>query len=55
MAATIPKMQMAQVIEKAGSRLQYKEVPVQTPGPDEVLVNVKVEKPSASNIWSDPG
>lgn len=41
MAPEIPKEQWAQVIEKTGGPLQYKKIPVQTPGPDEVLVNVK--------------
>jgi hypothetical protein len=55
--ATIPDKQWAQVIEKTGERrlsllpgeyhtdentaLQYKEIPVPKPGPDEVLVNIK--------------
>jgi len=38
---SIPKTQMAQVIEKTGGPVQYKEIPVQEPGPDEVLVNIK--------------
>lgn len=36
----IPSEQWAQVIEKTGS-VAYKKIPVQKPGPDEVLVNVK--------------
>jgi len=37
----IPKEQMACVIEKTGGPVQYKKIPVQKPGPDEVLINVK--------------
>ncbi|KAH8907020.1 GroES-like protein [Coniochaeta sp. PMI_546] len=36
----IPSEQWAQVVEKTGS-LVYKRIPVQKPGPDEVLINVK--------------
>ncbi|KAF7846067.1 hypothetical protein BT93_L5329 [Corymbia citriodora subsp. variegata] len=39
--AEIPKMQWAQVIEKTGGPVEYKQIPVQQPGPDEVLVNIK--------------
>jgi propanol-preferring alcohol dehydrogenase len=38
---SIPATQMAMVIEKTGGPVQYKEIPVQKPGPDEVLVNIK--------------
>ncbi|USW57271.1 Putative alcohol dehydrogenase, zinc-type, GroES-like superfamily, NAD(P)-binding domain superfamily [Septoria linicola] len=41
MAAQIPEMQWAQVIEKTGGPVEYKQIPVQKPGPDEILVNVK--------------
>lgn len=41
MAPEIPKEQWAQVMEKTGGPLEYKKIPVQQPGPDEVLVNVK--------------
>jgi propanol-preferring alcohol dehydrogenase len=37
----IPKEQWAQVIEKTGGPVEYKKIPVQKPGPDEVLVNIK--------------
>lgn len=37
----IPEKQWAQVIEKTGGPLEYKQIPVPKPGPDEVLVNVK--------------
>lgn len=37
----IPKEQWAQVIEKTGGPVEYKKIPVQEPGPDEVLVNIK--------------
>lgn len=41
MAPSIPEKQWAQVIEKTGGPVEYKEIPVQKPGPDEVLVNVR--------------
>merc|ERR1712072_1025007 len=41
MSPTIPEKQWAQVIEKTGGPVEYKEIPVQKPGPDEVLVNIK--------------
>jgi hypothetical protein len=41
MSPTIPKKQWAQVIEKTGGPVEYKEIDVQQPGPDEVLVNIK--------------
>lgn len=41
MAREIPKKQWAQVIEKTGGPIEYKEIDVATPGPDEVLVNIK--------------
>jgi propanol-preferring alcohol dehydrogenase len=41
MAPSIPEKQMAMVIEKTGGPVEYKEIPVQKPGPDEVLVNIK--------------
>ncbi|KAI9850304.1 MAG: alcohol dehydrogenase [Thelocarpon superellum] len=34
-------MQWAQVFEKSGGPVEYKKIPVPTPGADEVLVNVK--------------
>ncbi|KAL1879992.1 hypothetical protein VTK73DRAFT_6382 [Phialemonium thermophilum] len=37
----IPTEQWAQVVEKTGGPVTYKKIPVQKPGPDEVLVNVK--------------
>jgi len=40
-ATEIPNEQWAQVIEKTGGPVEYKKIPVQKPGPDEVLVNVK--------------
>ncbi|KAF2083719.1 GroES-like protein [Saccharata proteae CBS 121410] len=40
-APQIPKRQMAQVIEKTGGPVQFKEIDVQKPAPDEVLVNIK--------------
>jgi len=41
MAPNIPKKQWAQVIEKSGGPVEYKEIDVGTPGPNEVLVNIK--------------
>jgi len=41
MAPEIPTEQWAQVIEKTGGPVEYKKIPVQKPGPDEVLVNIK--------------
>ncbi|KAK5158160.1 alcohol dehydrogenase [Oleoguttula sp. CCFEE 6159] len=41
MAQNVPKKQMAQVIEKTGGPVEFKEIDVQQPGPDEVLVNIK--------------
>ena len=41
MAPNIPKEQWAQVIEKVGGPVEYKKIPVATPGPTEVLVNIK--------------
>jgi propanol-preferring alcohol dehydrogenase len=38
---SIPDEQWAQVIEKTGGPVDYKRIPVQKPGPDEVLVNIK--------------
>ncbi|KAL2192423.1 chaperonin 10-like protein [Corynascus similis CBS 632.67] len=37
----IPSEQWAQVVEKSGGPVSYKKIPVQKPGPDEVLINVK--------------
>ena len=41
MASEVPKKQMAMVIEKTGGPVEYKEIDVQKPGPDEVLINIK--------------
>lgn len=38
---SVPTQQWAQVIEKTGGPVIYKQIPVQKPGPDEVLVNIK--------------
>jgi propanol-preferring alcohol dehydrogenase len=38
---TVPKTQKAMICEQAGKPPVYKDIPVPTPGPDEVLVNVK--------------
>jgi len=38
---TIPDKQWAQVIDKTGGPITYKEIPVRKPGPDEILVNIK--------------
>lgn len=37
----VPKEQWAQVIEKTGGPVNYKKIPVPTPGSDEVLINIK--------------
>ncbi|KAG7434079.1 Alcohol dehydrogenase 1 [Fusarium oxysporum f. sp. raphani] len=37
----IPNEQWAQVLEERGGAVQYKKIPVPTPGSDEVLINVK--------------
>lgn len=41
MASKLPKMQWAQVFAKTGGPVEYKQIAVGRPGPDEVLVNVK--------------
>ncbi|KAL8933675.1 MAG: hypothetical protein Q9216_006260 [Gyalolechia sp. 2 TL-2023] len=41
MSENIPDKQWAQVIEKTGGPVEYKQIPVPKPGPDEVLVNIK--------------
>ncbi len=41
MSHDIPEKQWAQVIEKTGGPVDYKQIPVAKPGPDEVLVNIK--------------
>ncbi|CCD33879.1 hypothetical protein BofuT4_P062770.1 [Botrytis cinerea T4] len=37
----LPKEQWAQVVEETGKPVVYKKIPVQKPGADEVLVNIK--------------
>ncbi|KAK8219400.1 alcohol dehydrogenase [Zalaria obscura] len=41
MSQEIPEKQWACVIEKTGGPVEYKEIPVPKPGPDEVLINIK--------------
>merc|ERR1711977_718259 len=41
MAHNIPTEQWAQVVEQTGKPVVYKKIPVQKPGPDEVLINIK--------------
>ncbi|KAL6719517.1 alcohol dehydrogenase [Lecanora helva] len=41
MAPNVPEKQWAQVIEKTGGPVEYKQIDVGKPGPDEVLINVK--------------
>lgn len=41
MGQKIPEKQWAQVFEKSNGPIEYKQVPVPTPGPDEVLINIK--------------
>ncbi len=38
---TIPKTQKGVIFEKSGGELQYKDIPVPTPKPNEILINVK--------------
>ncbi|KAL7267662.1 alcohol dehydrogenase [Rhizina undulata] len=40
-APEIPKLQWAQVFETNSGPIEYKQIPVTMPGPDEVLVNIK--------------
>ncbi|KAF3760012.1 alcohol dehydrogenase 1 [Cryphonectria parasitica EP155] len=40
-ATAIPDLQWAQVLEKKGGPVVYKQIPVPKPGPDEVLINIK--------------
>lgn len=40
-ASHIPEKQWAQVIDETGGDIFYRQIPVQRPGPDEVLVNIK--------------
>lgn len=39
--SNVPTEQWAQVLENEGGKIVYKRIPVQKPGPDEVLVNIK--------------
>lgn len=41
MSPQIPKTQMAQVFDRHGGPIEYREIPVGTPGHDEVLINIK--------------
>jgi len=41
MTTEIPQKQWAQVFEKCGAPINFKEIPVPKPGPDQVLVNIK--------------
>jgi propanol-preferring alcohol dehydrogenase len=41
MDPAIPDTQWAQVAEKTGGPVVYKQIPVAKPGSDEILVNVK--------------
>jgi len=41
MAPTIPDKQWAQVVEEKGKLPIYKQIPVPTPGPDEILLKVR--------------
>ncbi|KAI5287213.1 alcohol dehydrogenase, partial [Ascosphaera aggregata] len=40
MSYTIPEMQWAQVLLEDGKTIEYKQIPVAKPGPDEILVKV---------------
>jgi len=37
----VPKMQKAMVFEKQGDPIKLKDIPVPSPGPDQVLINIK--------------
>ena len=37
----VPKKQKAQIFEKKGGPIKYKDIDVPKPGPDEVLINIK--------------
>lgn len=41
MATEVPEMQWAQVFEKSNGPIEYKQIAVPTPGPDQILINVK--------------
>lgn len=41
MAVEIPKMQWAQVFTENRGPIEFKQIPVPVPGPDEVLINIK--------------
>ncbi|KAF2129360.1 GroES-like protein [Dothidotthia symphoricarpi CBS 119687] len=41
MSTEVPTEQWAQVIDKTGGPVEYRKIAVPTPGPDEVLVNIK--------------
>lgn len=41
MTSEIPKMQKAMVFEKHRGPIELRDIPVPTPGPDQILVNVK--------------
>lgn len=38
---SIPELQWAQVAEKIGGPLEYKQIPVPKPGPDQILVKIR--------------
>lgn len=38
---TLPTLQWACVVDKAGGPVNYRQIPVPKPGPDEILVNIK--------------
>ncbi|OJI98980.1 hypothetical protein ASPVEDRAFT_123274 [Aspergillus versicolor CBS 583.65] len=40
-STSIPDLQWAQVLEKPGAQLAYKQIPVPKPGPDEILVKIR--------------
>lgn len=41
MSFQVPKTQKAQIFEKKGGPIDFKDIDVQEPGPDEVLINIK--------------
>nr|ADO95353.1 truncated alcohol dehydrogenase [Fusarium oxysporum f. sp. lycopersici] len=53
-APQIPEKQWAQVFEKTAGPIEYKQIPVQKPGPDEVLVNVKFSGVCHTDLLTGP-
>ncbi|KAF3015260.1 alcohol dehydrogenase [Neopestalotiopsis sp. 37M] len=54
MSQEIPTEQWAQVVEAKGGPVVYKKIPVQKPGPDEVLINIKYSVHAMMGDWPLP-